>query len=233
LATGDLFARLAALGTVRGRAYRCERHGWRAADELDRERCADCGEAVSVQSAKMSTKRKNFVNVADVADRHGPDVARVATLSMGPHDRDIDWHAGLVTGARRWVGRLERLATTAAEADVASVPLTAAAALVPRDDDARRLARAMNSAIAGATRAWSKGRVHVAISRAIEATAAAARYAAAPAPDLALLKRAITDAALLAAPVAPFAAERLHLATGACDGILHRHWPEPGYRADG
>jgi leucyl-tRNA synthetase len=225
------FRRLFAFGTLRSVAYRCAVHGWRAAAELDatRKRCASCGDPVAATVEKMSTSRKNFVTLDDVIDQDGSDAARVATLFLGPHDRDLIWSPAAVAGARRWLRRIYGPVRTEA-IRVRDVPLVPAAECSVDDVAARAVAAAMNASISGISRALASQRFHVAIARAMEATASILRYRpACSSGDERLLKRAVVDLAALIAPIAPFMAEELYLAAGGRGGVLRGGWPVPLY----
>lgn len=57
---------------------------------------------------KMSKSAGNAVDVAELIDRHGADVLRLAVLSSAAPDQDINWDDALVTRASRFVAAVQR-----------------------------------------------------------------------------------------------------------------------------
>ncbi|HEY0053479.1 MAG TPA: class I tRNA ligase family protein, partial [Caulobacteraceae bacterium] len=55
---------------------------------------------------KMSKSKKNVVAPAEIVDAHGVDAGRLFVLSDSPPERDVQWTAGGVEGAGRFVTRV-------------------------------------------------------------------------------------------------------------------------------
>ena len=64
---------------------------------------------------KMSKSKKNVVDPDDIIDSYGADTARFFVLSDSPPDRDVIWSESGVEGAHRFVQRVWRLISEAAE----------------------------------------------------------------------------------------------------------------------
>ncbi|MCB1439997.1 MAG: leucine--tRNA ligase [Nitratireductor sp.] len=64
---------------------------------------------------KMSKSKKNVVDPDDIIASYGADTARFFMLSDSPPERDVEWTEAGVDGAHRFVQRLWRLISQAAE----------------------------------------------------------------------------------------------------------------------
>jgi leucyl-tRNA synthetase len=64
---------------------------------------------VKVEGRKMSKSAGNAVDLAELLDRHGADVLRLAVLSGAAADQDINWSDDLIRRASRLVGSLTRV----------------------------------------------------------------------------------------------------------------------------
>ncbi|THV22164.1 leucine--tRNA ligase [Peteryoungia ipomoeae] len=104
-------------------------------EEIDGQRKAfllEGGDEVQIGSIeKMSKSKKNVVDPDDIIASYGADTARFFVLSDSPPDRDVIWSEAGVEGAHRFVQRVWRLISEAAEAlrSVESKPATAGEAL--------------------------------------------------------------------------------------------------------
>jgi leucyl-tRNA synthetase len=96
---------------------------------------------ITKDGAKMSKSKGNVVSPAAIVERYGADTARAYILFIGPPDQDADWSDSGVEGMHRFIGRLWRTATTAAD-ELPDVP-------VPDDldPDAMRIIRKAHWAI--------------------------------------------------------------------------------------
>jgi leucyl-tRNA synthetase len=75
------------------------------------------GEAIDIGSIeKMSKSKKNVVDPDDIIASYGADTARWFMLSDSPPERDVIWTEAGVEGAHRFVQRVWRLVSEAAEA---------------------------------------------------------------------------------------------------------------------
>jgi leucyl-tRNA synthetase len=88
-------------------------------EELDGKRRAlmlDSGEEVAIGSIeKMSKSKKNVVDPDDIIASYGADTARFFVLSDSPPDRDVIWTEAGVEGSHRFVQRVWRLVSEAAD----------------------------------------------------------------------------------------------------------------------
>ncbi|MFC0806170.1 leucine--tRNA ligase [Ensifer sp. P24N7] len=88
-------------------------------EETDGQRRAvhiETGEEIAIGSIeKMSKSKKNVVDPDDIIGSYGADTARFFVLSDSPPDRDVIWSEAGVEGAHRFVQRVWRLLTEAAE----------------------------------------------------------------------------------------------------------------------
>jgi leucyl-tRNA synthetase len=77
----------------------------------------ETGEPITIGSIeKMSKSKKNVVDPDDIIASYGADTARFFVLSDSPPDRDVIWSEAGVEGAHRFVQRLWRLISEAADA---------------------------------------------------------------------------------------------------------------------
>lgn len=98
-------------------------------EEIDGQRRAvriDTGEEVEIGSIeKMSKSKKNVVDPDDIIASYGADTARWFMLSDSPPERDVIWTEAGAEGAHRFVQRVWRLVSEAADG-LRSVPAAAA-----------------------------------------------------------------------------------------------------------
>jgi leucyl-tRNA synthetase len=96
---------------------------------------------ITKDGAKMSKSKGNVVSPAAIVERHGADTARAYILFIGPPDQDADWSDSGVEGMHRFLSRLWRTASMAAD-ELPDVP-------VPDDmgADATRIMRKAHWAI--------------------------------------------------------------------------------------
>ena len=88
-------------------------------EELDGKRRAlmlDSGDEVAIGAIeKMSKSKKNVVDPDDIIASYGADTARFFVLSDSPPDRDVIWTEAGVEGSHRFVQRVWRLVSEAAD----------------------------------------------------------------------------------------------------------------------
>ncbi|MCG5481160.1 MAG: leucine--tRNA ligase [Ensifer alkalisoli] len=88
-------------------------------EEIDGRRRAvliETGEEIAIGSIeKMSKSKKNVVDPDDIIGSYGADTARFFVLSDSPPDRDVIWSEAGVEGAHRFVQRVWRLVSEAAD----------------------------------------------------------------------------------------------------------------------
>jgi leucyl-tRNA synthetase len=188
---------------------------------------AATGEPISVGPIEsMSKSKKNVVDPDDIIGAYGADTARWFMLSDSPPERDIEWTAGGVEGAYRFLQRVWRLVNEAAE--------MGRGGLTPAEmgSEALKLRRATHKSIAAVTAAIDKLRFNVAIAHIYElANALSAGLNAAgaePSPDMRFaLREAAEMLARIAAPKVPHLAEECWLALGKRGLLAEQPWPTP------
>jgi leucyl-tRNA synthetase len=188
---------------------------------------AETGEPVIVGPIEsMSKSKKNVVDPDDIIGAYGADTARWFMLSDTPPERDIEWTAGGVEGAYRFLQRIWRLVNEAAEKgrDATEPSETSG--------DALELRRASHKAIAAVTAAIDKLRFNVAIAQiyelanALSAGLNAAGAEAAPDQRFAL-REAAEMLTRIAAPMVPHLAEECWAALGHGSLLAAEAWPTP------
>jgi leucyl-tRNA synthetase len=65
--------------------------------------------------AKMSKSKGNVVPADDLIEKFGTDTVRLATLFLGPPEKDVEWISMGVEGSYRFITRLWRIVETIAE----------------------------------------------------------------------------------------------------------------------
>jgi len=72
---------------------------------------------------KMSKSKRNTIDPEPIVDKYGADAVRWFMLSDSPPERDLEWSEGGIEGAARFVQRVWRLASAAADAQGADPAL--------------------------------------------------------------------------------------------------------------
>jgi leucyl-tRNA synthetase len=188
---------------------------------------AATGEPIAIGPIEaMSKSKKNVVDPDDIIGAYGADTARWFMLSDTPPERDIEWTAGGVDGAYRFLQRVWRFVNEAAErGEGGSAP-------AEMGGEALELRRATHKSIAAVTAAIDKLRFNVAIAHIYElANALSAGLNAAgtePSPDVRFaLREAAEMLARIAAPMVPHLAEECWLALGNQGLLAEQPWPTP------
>jgi leucyl-tRNA synthetase len=118
------FAGLFTQGMVVHETYRRANGEWAAPAEVKIESNGDARQAKLIATdepieigpiEKMSKSKRNTVDPDDIISEYGADVARWFMLSDSPPERDVEWTERGVQGAARFVQRLWRLVSEAAE----------------------------------------------------------------------------------------------------------------------
>jgi leucyl-tRNA synthetase len=194
------------------------------------------GEAVHVKTGapvtvgaveSMSKSKKNVVDPDNIIGAYGADTARWFMLSDTPPERDIEWTAGGVDGAHRFLQRIWRLVGEAAAKGAAP----GAPAPAQMGAEAEGLRRAAHKAVAGVTGAIEKLRFNTAVAQIYELanalSAALKSVAKEPQDDLKFaLREAAEMLARIAAPMVPHLAEECWAALGNKGLVAEQPWPE-------
>ncbi|MQX96742.1 leucine--tRNA ligase [Sinorhizobium medicae] len=198
-------------------------------EEADGQRRAvhiETSEEIAIGSIeKMSKSKKNVVDPDDIIASYGADTARFFVLSDSPPDRDVIWSEAGVEGAHRFVQRVWRLLSEAAEG------LSAAEAAPAREGEGLAVSQAAHRTLKAVEADYDKLAFNKAVARIYELVntlAAPLAQIAAGKADQALTA-AVKDAAgiliSLIAPMMPHLAEECWRAIGGKGLIAERPWP--------
>ncbi len=199
-------------------------------EEIDGKRRAvllATGEEVEIGSIeKMSKSKKNVVDPDDIIASYGADTARWFMLSDSPPERDVIWTEAGAEGAHRFVQRVWRLVSEAAESLNGVVPVAAT------DGDALQISKAAHRTVKLVGEDLEKLGFNKAVARLYELVnllAGPLQKIAAGEADAALTGacRQATEMLLsMIAPMMPHLAEECWKALGGQDLIAHRPWPQ-------
>ncbi|MDX0891461.1 leucine--tRNA ligase [Sinorhizobium medicae] len=199
-------------------------------EEADGQRRAvhiETSEEIAIGSIeKMSKSKKNVVDPDDIIASYGADTARFFVLSDSPPDRDVIWSEAGVEGAHRFVQRVWRLLSEAAEG------LSAAEAAPAREGEGLAVSQAAHRTLKAVEADYDKLAFNKAVARIYELVntlaAPLAQIAAGKADQE--LTAAVKDAAgiliSLIAPMMPHLAEECWRAIGGKGLIAERPWPK-------
>ncbi|MFO7478285.1 MAG: leucine--tRNA ligase [Methyloceanibacter sp.] len=233
VAIDEPFRGLFTQGMVTHETYKDAEGRWLFPEEVSRKD----GKAVHLKTGEpivvgavesMSKSKKNVVDPDTIIAAYGADTARWFMLSDTPPERDIEWTAGGVEGAHRFLQRVWRLVGEAAQ--------KGAPAGAPMPDrfgpEAEALRRAAHRAVAAVTSAIDKLRFNAAVAQIYElANALSSGLQAAgpqPAADMAYaLREAAGLLARIAAPMVPHLAEECWAVLGNRGLIAETPWPVP------
>ncbi len=169
-------------------------------------------DAVEVKLDKMSKSRYNVVNPDDMCAEYGADALRLYELFMGPLEDGIEWDTAGVSGTRRFLDRVWRLAVNV-ETDGPSGKLSDDAGADNRD-----LERALHAAIKKVTEGVTNLKLNTAIADMMIFVNEATRAKVVP--------RAWFEAFIkILAPFAPHLGEELWQRLGHPDSITYASWP--------
>jgi leucyl-tRNA synthetase len=175
---------------------------------------------------KMSKSKKNVVDPDDIIGSYGADTARFFVLSDSPPDRDVIWSESGVEGAHRFVQRVWRLVSEAAER-LKTVPSNPA-----KDGDGLAISQAAHRTLKAVQGDLDKLAFNKAIARIYElvnALAAPLTNVAAGQGDAAYVAAARNAAEILVhliAPMTPHLAEECWSILGNDGLIAKTDWPQ-------
>jgi leucyl-tRNA synthetase len=233
LAVDEPFKGLFTQGMVTHETYKGAEGRWVFPEEVVRKGGkavhAKTGAPITIGAVEsMSKSKKNVVDPDTIIAAYGADTARWFMLSDTPPERDIEWTAGGVEGAHRFLQRMWRL--------VREVAAKGAAAGAPKPatfgPEAEALRRASHRAVAAVTAAIDKLRFNTAVAQIYElANALSSGLQPAgpqPGPDLAYaLREAAELLARIASPMVPHLAEEAWALLGHDSLVAEAPWPVP------
>jgi leucyl-tRNA synthetase len=233
VAIDEPFRGLFTQGMVTHETYKDSHGKWLLPEEVSRKDGkavhAKTGEPIIIGAIEsMSKSKKNVVDPDTIIAAYGADTARWFMLSDTPPERDIEWTAGGVEGAHRFLQRVWRLVRDAA-AKGAKPGTPKPAAFGP---EAEALRRSAHRSVAAVTSAIEKLRFNAAVAHIYElANALSAGLQGSgphPSPDLAYaLREAAELLARIAAPMVPHLAEECWALLGYNTLLAEEPWPVP------
>ncbi|HUV32329.1 MAG TPA: class I tRNA ligase family protein, partial [Devosiaceae bacterium] len=217
-------------GMVTHETYKDSSGNWLFPEEVDRSVAppvnAGTGEPVIVGAIEsMSKSKKNVVDPDAIVSRYGADTARWFMLSDSPPERDFEWTEAGIEGAARFVQRVWRLVTDAAEA------LDAPAAANAGHFDAMALTRAAHRAVDRVGAAIDDLRFNVAVAQIYELANAISRAlvalgdAAGMPEERAALALAARSLVQLIGPMMPHLGETCWQALSGTGLLCDTAWP--------
>ena len=185
------------------------------------------GEEVFVGSIeKMSKSKKNVVDPDDIISSYGADTARWFMLSDSPPERDVIWTEAGVEGAHRFVQRVWRLISEAADG------LSKASPAAARDGAAGDVSKVAHKTLKAVGEEIGRLGFNKAVARLYELTNALqgplADVAAGKANDTmaGAARQAVEFLIAMIAPMTPHLAEECWQAIGGEGMVAERPWPE-------
>jgi len=174
----------------------------------------------------MSKSRRNVVDPDNIISAYGADTARWFMLSDTPPERDIEWTAGGVEGAHRFVQRIWRVAS---EVAAKTAPVTEATSKL--EANAEKLRKATHKTISGVTAAIERLRFNTAVAQIYELTnALSSALQGAPGQPkddmIFALREAAETLIRIAAPMMPHLAEECWEMLGNEGLVAEKPWPE-------
>ena len=184
------------------------------------------GEEVEIGSIeKMSKSKKNVVDPDDIIASYGADTARWFMLSDSPPERDVIWTEAGVEGAHRFVQRVWRLISEAAETLKTVEP---AAGL---DGEALAISKAAHKTVKAVGEDIEKLAFNKAVARLYELVNTLSgplqKVAAGEADKatIAACREATNMLIAMIAPMMPHLAEECWMVVGGADLVAHQPWP--------
>jgi len=228
------FAGLFTQGMIVHETYKDQDGKWLFPEEVKllgpgrAERLSDGSPVTVSPPEKMSKSKRNVVAPEVVADTYGVDCARWFMLSDTPPERDSEWTQAGIEGAWRFVQRVWRLVSEAAELGApAGTPVPEAFG-----DVALGLRRAAHGLVATVAEDIERLRFNVAVAHVHEfantfgSAVAAARSAKAVPADLAFaLREAAEMLTSVVGPMVPHLAEECRVVLGHQTLAAEAPWP--------
>ncbi len=170
------------------------------------------GAPVEARSEKMSKSKYNTVNPDDMAEEFGADAMRIYELFMGPLEDGIEWDTTGVSGSRRFLDRVWRVAVDT-ETGGPSGKLSP-----DGGTDNRELERTLHAAIKKVTEAVTSLRFNTAVADMMVFINEATKATVVP-------TRWFEQFVVILAPFAPHVAEELWERLGHTESLTYAPWP--------
>jgi leucyl-tRNA synthetase len=234
LALAEPFKGLFTQGMVVHETYQAADGRWLAPTEVTLASEGGARQAVEMATGKpvaigplekMSKSKKNTVSPEEITDSYGADTARWFMLSDSPPERDVEWTDEGAAGAHRFVQRVWRLVSIAAES------LSGVAPKAARDGEAAVLSKAAHKALKAVGEDIEKLAFNRAIARiyelanALNGPLAAISEGKGTAEISAAAREAVEFLVHLIAPFMPHLAEECWASLGGAGLLAARPWP--------
>ncbi len=217
VSTKEPFQRLFHQGMIHKTSFRDDDNKYYFAHEVEERDgkwfSKTSGKPVNTKLDKMSKSRFNVVNPDEMCAEYGADALRLYELFMGPLEDGIEWDTAGVSGTRRFLDRVWRLAVDT-ETDAPSGKLSEDGA----GSDNRELERTLHAAIKKVTEAVTNLKFNTAVSEMMIFVNEATRAKAVP-------KAWFEAFVQILAPFAPHLGEELWQRLGHAGSITYAAWP--------
>ena len=168
---------------------------------------------------RMSKSAGNVVTPDSVAETHGADALRIYLLFMAPFENNTVWDEEGINGARRFLGRIWRLANEAAGIGVGSHNGR------PVAGSEERLARIVRRTAGKVMRQIERLEFNTAVAALMKCLNAMSAHRAEPGRHPVRWVGAVRDFVLILAPFAPHIAEELWERLGGQYSVHYQPWP--------
>ncbi|HEX4441328.1 MAG TPA: leucine--tRNA ligase [Thermoanaerobaculia bacterium] len=169
---------------------------------------------------KMSKSRGNTVSPDDLIARYGADTVRLATMFIGPPEKESEWSEDGVAGAHRFLNRVWETVSRAAE--VTGVGQAAVSASASGDTGLRRWT---HRTIERVTDDFDRFHPHTAVAALMEFQKALADALESGGESPAAIREAADTLLELLHPVAPHVTQELWERLGHPGFLLDQAWP--------
>jgi leucyl-tRNA synthetase len=170
---------------------------------------------------KMSKSKKNVIDPQDIIDTYGADAARLFILSDSPPERDIEWTTAGIEGAWRYINKLFRMISDAAEicADIKQKPASFS-------EPANALRRETHKTIDAVGRDIEAFHMNKAVARLRELSNTVGDFKPSDDADKWALREAIESFIIMVNPMMPHFAEEIWEMLGNKTGLTQISWPK-------
>ena len=166
-------------------------------------RLENVGLILAEDGRKMSKRFGNVVNPDDIVASVGADTLRIYEMFMGPFNQTVAWSTASMSGPRKFIERLWRLAQASMSED---------------HQDSEAVLFAINKAIKKVTEDTAAFRFNTAISTVMECLNVFEK-------ERIISRQSLEKFILLISPYAPHVCEELWEQLGHADGISQASWP--------
>ena len=177
------------------------------------------------RSESMSKSKRNVIDPEAIIAAYGADTARLFMLSDSPPERDLEWTDSGVEGAYRFVNRLWRLVTDAAERGPSAETFDSG---LPSafGEAAMALRRSTHKTIAAVIDDIEGFRFNRAVARIYELANEVSAFKTKDEGDLWALRESAETLTRISAPMMPHLAEELWQRLGRQTLLVREPWPE-------